>query len=154
MSLLRTDWKIVTTEEVSASLILSLSSGCLYAENEFSGEEMAINYRCFGLGVGKGAPVGANWSSKYDPCGGFDNVGVVAGRYFGHVTFPCRGYIIGVGASSGVLGSILGMDVSGGGVTAVLFGRTPFAGVRLWGFGRGVLPGTGFTCGLTWFWLE
>jgi hypothetical protein len=60
--------------------------------------------------------------------------------------------MIGVGASAGVVGSILGMDVTGGGLTAVLFGMLPvFAGVRLWGFGRGALPGLGITGGIAVF---
>ena len=60
--------------------------------------------------------------------------------------------MIGVGVSSGVVGSILGMDVTGGGLTAVLFGIAPvFAGVRIWGLGRGALPGASFSGGLAVF---
>ena len=63
--------------------------------------------------------------------------------------------MIGVGASAGILGSILGMDITGGGLTIALFGQVPvFAGVRLWGFGRGALPGAGFTAGLAHFWID
>ena len=49
----------------------------------------------------------------------------------------------------------MGMDVTGGGVTVVLFGQIPvFAGIRLWGFGNGALPGVGFTGGLAHFWTD
>ena len=44
------------------------------------------------------------------------------------------------------------MDVTGGGLTAVLFGIAPvFAGVRIWGLGRGALPGASFSGGLAVF---
>ena len=33
--------------------------------------------------------------------------------------------MIGVGASAGILGSILGMDITGGGLTIALFGQVP-----------------------------
>ena len=153
--LLKTPWKVDTTEEKSGTLFISLSFGTIYLSHETSGEKMTIGYRCLSIGAGKGPPVGANWSNTSDPSGGFDNVGVVSGHSFSEFSFPCRGYMIGVGASSGVVGSILGMDVTGGGLTAALFGQLPvFAGVRLWGFGRGALPGVGMSGGLAHFWLE
>jgi len=47
------------------------------------------------------------------------------------------------------------MDVTGGGLTAVLFGILPvFAGVRIWGFGRGALPGAAMSAGLAVFEVE
>ncbi len=86
--------------------------------------------------------------------GGVGNVSVVQGRDFSEFSFPCRGYILTVGASAAVVGSVLGMDITGGGVTIALFGQLPvFAGVRLWGGGRAVLPGAGFSGGLAHFWL-
>jgi hypothetical protein len=151
----RTPWKIDTTEETSGSLLATVAVGALYLSNEDTGEQMKINYRCISLGAGKGPPAGANWSNTADPSGGFDNVAVIPGRYFSSLSFPCRGYMIGVGASAGVIGSILGMDVTGDGLTAVLFGILPvFAGVRIWGFGRGALPGAGITGGLAVFEVE
>ena len=63
--------------------------------------------------------------------------------------------MISVGASAGVVGSILGMDINGGGLTVVLFGILPvFAGVRIWGFGQGALPGAGMFGGLALFQTE
>lgn len=116
---------------------------------------MTVKYRCANVGAGKGPPVGAAWSNISDPSGGVDRVGVVLGHYFGPMSFPCRGYLFGAGASSGVLGSILGMKVTGSGVAVALFGIVPvFAGVRLWGFGRGALPGVGLSGGLALFQLE
>lgn len=151
-----TSWRIDTSEETSGSVIISLALGKLYARDEATGEEMTIGYRCLSLGMGKGPPAGAAWSKKTDPSGQFENIGVVSqGKSFGAFSFPCRGYMIGVGASSGVIGSIFGMDVTGGGITAVLFGQVPvFAGVRLWGLGNGALPGAGFSGGLAHFWVE
>jgi hypothetical protein len=47
------------------------------------------------------------------------------------------------------------MKVTGSGVAVALFGIVPvFAGVRLWGFGRGALPGVGLSGGLALFQLE
>jgi hypothetical protein len=152
---LETPWKFDTSEENSTSLFLSYSSGRIFAHNENDGEEMVINYRCLSIGNGKGPPFGFSLSRKQDPSGGFDNIGVRPHRYFGPLAFPCRGYMIGVGATSGIVGSILNMDITGGGVTIVLFGQAPvFAGVRIWGGGRALLPGAGFTGGLAHYWVE
>jgi hypothetical protein len=153
--LLRTTWKFVTSEEKSGSLLLTVALGKLYFEDESDGTKMTVKYRCVTAGQGKGPPVGANWSNTADPSNQFDNVGVMPGKYFGPLSFPCRGYMIGVGGSAGVVGSILGMDVTGGGLTAVLFGMLPvFAGVRLWGLGRGALPGASISGGVALFELE
>ncbi len=155
MGMLRTEWKVVTTEEISGTLLVGLSFGKIYFESTVTGEKMTVKYRCINIGAGKGPPAGAAWSNISDPSGGFDNVGVMPGHYFGPLSFPCRGYLLGAGASSGVLGSILGMDVTGGGVTMALFGIVPvFAGIRLWGLGRGALPGGGLTGGVALFQLD
>jgi hypothetical protein len=148
----RTNWKIVTTEEISGSIFASASFGKLYLEDESTHEKMTIKYRTIGFGLGKGPPVGAAWSDKENPSGGFENVGVTPGHSFGWWSFPVRGYMIGVGISAGVVGSALGMDLTGGGVTAVLFGMLPvFAGVRIWGMGKGACPGVGATVALALF---
>jgi hypothetical protein len=152
MVMYRTPWKVDTTEETSGSFFATVAFGALYLSNEDSGETMKIKYRSVSIGAGKGLPVGASWSNKTDPSGGFDNVAVIHGRYFSEFSFPCRGYMIGFGGSAAVVGSILGMDVTGGGLTAVLFGIAPvFAGVRIWGLGRGALPGAGASAGLALF---
>jgi hypothetical protein len=99
--------------------------------------------------------LGSAWSRVTDPSGGFENVGVSPDRYFGFLPFPCRGYMFSVGATTAVIGSILGMDVTGGGVMVVLFGQVPvFAGVRIWGLGRAALPSAGFSGGLAHFWTD
>lgn len=153
--MLRTPWKFETSEDKSGSLLLGLSFGKIYLVDEISQEKMIISYRSLNVGMGKGPVVGYSESSTSDPSGAAGNVSVVEGRNFGWFSFPCRGYLIGVGASSGILGSILGMDVTGGGLTMALFGQLPvFAGVRMWGFGRGALPGAGFTGGLAHFWID
>ncbi|WP_266158723.1 hypothetical protein [Dyella silvatica] len=148
-------WSIDTTEEISGSILFGVSSGKIYMSNASEGDSMVVSYRCVSVGAGKGPPVGAAWSKKTDPSGGFDNVGVLPGQLFDCMSFPCSGYMFGVGASAGEIGSILGMDVTGGGVSIALFGMWPvFAGVKLWGLGNGVLPGAGVTGGLAHFWIE
>ena len=154
--MLRTPWKVETSEEKAGSLIVGLSFGKIYLVHETTGEKMIVNYRCLSIGLGAGAPhsIGYSESKTDDPSGGVGNVSVVQGRDFSDFSFPCRGYILTVGASAGVVGSIMGMDITGGGLTVALFGQLPvFAGVRLWGGGRAVLPGVGFSGGLAHFWL-
>jgi hypothetical protein len=151
--MLRTQWKVVTSEETSGSLVLSISWGKIYLVNENDKDDtLTIKYRCISAGESKGPPVGANWSSTSDPSGGVGNVSVVDGHYFGHLSFPCHGYMIGVAASLGVAGSIAGLNRTGGNLTEVLFGMAPvFAGVRLYGLGHGVTPGIGFGGGIAVF---
>jgi hypothetical protein len=153
--LLKTPWKLDTSEEKSGSFLLTLAFGKLYFSNDDNGDKMVVKYRCLSVGAGKGAPVGANWSNTSDPSGDFENVGVMPGYYFSSFMFPCRGYIIGVGASSGVVGSVLGMDVTGGGVAVAIFGMVPvIAAVRVWGMGRSVLPSVGLGGGAAVYELD
>ena len=155
MGLIQTHWARDTSEEKSVSLLATVAVGALYFKNTATDETMKVNYRSVGLGAGKGLPAGANWSNKKDPSGQFSNVGVIPGRNFDWFSFPCHGYMIGVGASAGVLGSILGMDVTGGGLTAVLFGMWPvFGGIRIYGLGRGALPGAGMSAAVAVFELD
>jgi len=153
--LLKTDWKLDTSEEKAGSLFATVAWGKLYFSNVASGDKMTVKYRSISIGDGKGLPAGANWSNASDPSGGFDNVGVMPGKYFGPLSFPCHGYMIGIGGSSAVVGSILGMDVTGGGVSMAIFGIVPvFAAIRMWGFGRAALPGLGASAGLAVFELD
>jgi len=150
--LLSTTWKLDTSEETSGSLFATLAFGKLYFSDTSSGDKMVVKYRSLSIGESKGLPIGANWSNTSDPSGGFDNVGVVPGRYFGPLSFPCRGYMIGIGLSSAVVGSILGMDVTGGGLSIALFGMVPvFAAIRMWGLGRAAIPGAGIGAGVALF---
>jgi len=151
-TLLRTNWKMDTSEETSGSLFATVAWGKLYFSETTTGEKMVIKYRSFGGGESKGLPIGANWSNTSDPSGSFDNVGVMPGKYFGPLSFPCRGYMIGIGASAAVVGSILGMDVTGGGLSIAIFGMVPvFAAVRIWGMGRAAIPGFGIGGGVASF---
>ncbi|HUI74797.1 MAG TPA: hypothetical protein VLX32_07635 [Candidatus Acidoferrum sp.] len=150
--MLRTDWKLDTSEEKSGSLFFSVAYGKLYFSNTVTKEKFAVNYRCFSVGEGKGLPVGANWSNTADPSGGFDNVGVAPGHYFGSLAFPCDGYMMGIGASSGFVGSIFGYHVTGGGYSIAFFGMMPvFAAIRMWGKGRAAFPGAGISGGVARF---
>jgi hypothetical protein len=73
--MLRTQWKVVTSEETSGSLVLSISWGKIYLVNENDKDDtLTIKYRCISAGESKGPPVGANWSSTSDPSGGVGNV--------------------------------------------------------------------------------
>lgn len=148
-------WQVDSSEETAGTLLFGVSSGKIYLSNADSGDSMTVAYRCVSVGAGKGPPVGVSWSKKTDPSGGISNVAMMPGRMFSDLMFPLRGYMIGVGASAGIVGSVLGMDVTGGGVTAVIFGMWPVVGgVRMWGAGNGVFPGAGFTGGLASFWVE
>lgn len=89
MGVLRTPWKVVTTEESSGSLILTIAFGKIYLEHEKTGEKMTIKYNCVSVGAGKGPPVGANWSNTSDPSGALDdNVVVTEGYSFSDLKFP------------------------------------------------------------------
>jgi hypothetical protein len=155
--MLNTQWKVETTEEKSGSLIVGLAFGKIHFIHETTSEKMIVSYRCLSIGLGAGAPksIGYSESKTTDSSGGVNNVQVVQGRNFDEFQFPCRGYMLGVGASAGIIGSVLGMDITGGGLSVALFGQLPvFAGVRLWGFGRGAFPGAGFSGGLAHFWID
>ena len=153
--LLSTPWKFVTSEEKAGTLFATVAVGKLYFENDDSGEKLTLKYRSIGLGHGKGPPVGASWSNTSDPSSASGNVGVVEGHYFGPLSFPCRGYMLGLGASSGVVGSILGASETGGSFTIAFFDLAPvFAPVRMWGLGRAALPGVAIGGGLALFELD
>jgi hypothetical protein len=151
----KTAWKLDTSEEKSGSLFATVAFGKLYFSNEDTREKMTVKYRSISVGESKGLPVGANWSNTSDPSGGAGNVGVVSGHYFGRMSFPCRGYLIGMGASAGVIGSAVGFHQSGGSLTIAIFGIAPvLAAIRMWGLGRAALPGVGIGAGLALFELD
>ena len=92
-------------------MVASIISGKLYFVNESSGEKLVIAYPSVSVGLRRGLPVGVSWSKKSDPSGDIDNVISVAGRrHFSWAAFPCYGYMIGMGASLAVLGSIGGEE--------------------------------------------
>jgi hypothetical protein len=150
---LRTAWKFQTSEEKSATVGFSGATGALYFVNEDTKEKMKIRYRAFSIGAGKGPSYGASWSSTTDPSGAFDNVAVVKGRYFGPLSFPCRGYILGFGASATLAPKVIGAsDQTSAGVTIILFGMFPaFAGLKLWGLANSIMPGVGGSAGIATF---
>lgn len=154
---LRTPWKFETSEESAPVLFGSMARGALYLVNEDDGEKMKISYHAVSIGHGKGPSYGYSWSTKSDPSGGFDNVAVVRGRNFGPLSFPCRGYILGMGASvstiaaKGIAGDQAPQQTSGG-LTIILFGIVPvFAGLKLWGLGNSLMPGIGASAGIATF---
>lgn len=71
------------------------------------------------------------------------------------MSFPCRGYILGFGASSSIGPKVIGAaDQTAGSVTIILFGMWPvFAGVKLWGLSKAIVPGAGASAGLATFQL-
>jgi hypothetical protein len=151
----KTDWKYDTSEEKSGSFFATVAFGKLYFSNEATREKMTVKYRSISVGESKGPPVGANWSKTSDPSGAPSNVGVAEGHYFGPMSFPCRGYMIGLGGSAGVVGNVFGMNQTGGALTIAVFGMAPvFASVRMWGLGRAALPGFGIGTGLALFELD
>src|SRR3954469_3544753 len=101
-----TPWSLITSEETSYSALASVLMGKLYLVNEHTDEKLTIAYRAVVVGQGKGLPAGLNWSKTSDPSGDVDNViGVLGRRTFGWPAFPCYGYMLGMGASLGVVGS-------------------------------------------------
>lgn len=148
-----TSWKFETSEEKAISLAGTIAKGALYFINEDTEEKMKVSYRAVSIGAGKGPAVNASWSATSDPSGGFGTVAVVKRRYFGPLSFPCRGYILGIGASASIAPKVIGAaDQTVGGVTIVLFGVFPvFAGVKLWGLGNAILPGAGASAGIATF---
>jgi hypothetical protein len=151
-----TSWRFDTSEETSVTVGISAAVGALYFVNDDSGEKLKINYHAVSIGAGKGPPIGAAWSKSSDPSGGFDNLAVVNNHSFGPQTFPCRGYILGFGASASIAPKLAGAtDQSAGGITIVLFGIWPvFAGVKLWGLGNAIVPGAGASAGIASFETE
>jgi hypothetical protein len=148
-----TSWKFETSEETAVTLLGTVAKGALYFKNQDNGEKMKVSYRAVSIGAGKGPPVGASWSVDSDPSGGFGNVAVVKHRYFGPLSFPFKGYILGFGASASIIPKIVGaMDQTAGGITIVLFGMFPvFAGVKLWGLSNSIVPGLGSSAGIASF---
>ena len=148
-----TPWRFSTSEETSGTIGISGASGALYFKNDDTDEDLKVSYHAVSIGAGKGPSIGAAWSKLSDPSGGFDNVAVVHSRYFGSLSFPCHGYILGFGASASIAPKIVGaMDQTAGGITIVLFGMWPvFAGVKLWGLGNSILPGVGASAGIATF---
>lgn len=148
-----TPWRFETSEEKSATLLISGAIGALYFVNDDTDEHLKVSYRAVSIGAGKGPPVGAAWSKTSDPSGAVGNVAVTPGHGFGPTKFPCRGYILGFGGSASVVPKLFGAsDQTAGGVTIVLFGMWPvFAGVKLWGLGNAVLPGVGASAGFATF---
>ena len=151
-----TPWKYNTSEEKAYSVLASFASGALYFTNEDDGRELKVFYRAVSIGAGKGPSVNATWSAASDPSGSDGNVAVVQHKYFGPLSFPCRGYILGGGASASIAPKIIGAaDQTSVGTTIVLFGIWPvFAGVRLWGTGNSLVPGIGASAGIATFQLN
>jgi hypothetical protein len=118
-------------------LFATVAFGKLYLSNEDTSAKMVLKYRSISIGESKGLPLGANWSNTSDPSSGAGNVGVVEGQYFGPTSFPCRGYMFGIGRNVGWVkrvdpqtGSSKTVP-SGGSLTIAIFGLAPvFSAIR------------------------
>lgn len=131
-----------TSEEETISFLGTISWGTIVLNRRSDDSKLRIKYRCVSLGSGKSFPLNAT-KSTFDSVSGGD--AVVTNRYFSELCFPCKGYMIGVGA---------GISNSNA-ATMVLFGVVPvFAGVRMWGISDALLPGVGIGAGLASFWVE
>jgi hypothetical protein len=145
-----TSWKFLTSREDSVTAFAVVGMGKIFLENTYSKERLTIAYRYVGLALGKGLPYNYSWSRKYDPSQGVGGpgrrnlVGFRNRRTFGRSALPAHGIMMSWGASLGVVGSVYGLDITGGGLTIMFFGvPAPFAALRIFGMGRSALPGIG-----------
>ena len=145
-----TDWEYETSEDTTGSFVASVSFGRLILKNVVSGEKMTIKYRCVSASLSKGFPVGFSQSHFTDPSGGYGPV--VSNRYFDELCFPCRGYILSMGGTLGVLQA--DGDTSGNLWNIFFFGLWPFAGLRCSGAFRATTPGGGVGGGIASFEIE
>ncbi len=146
---LPTDWKYDTSQEKAGSFLLGLAIGKMWFVNSKTGERLALKYRAVSLNLGAGPPVQASWSHAADPSHGVGNVTAASGKYFGSLSFPCRGYVLSL---SGTVGLLAEQHQGTGALTMILFGLDPvFAGVRIVGSGHAVFPGAGAGGGVAVF---
>jgi len=144
------DWEYETSEDTTGSFLASVSFGRLVLRNVVDDERLTLRYRCVSVGLSKGLPFGLSRAHFTDPSGGYGPV--AADRRFDAGCFPCRGYILGMGATVGVFQGEGGLG--GGVMNMFLFGLRPFAGLRCAGSYRATTPGGGVGAGLAVFELD
>ncbi len=154
-------WKLETAEETSVSVMAhGLSRGTLYFIHTKTREKFAVNYKALGLSAGIGPPLvvpNPSQAKTSDPSWSIGNVGSYTGKkYFNRYAFPCVGAIFGANAGVGILGSILKMELTTGGVELFAFGwpLNTFAYVKVAGLGRSGLPAAGLGAQACYFWLK
>jgi hypothetical protein len=145
-----TDWEYDTSEDTTGSFFASVSFGRLVLKNVVNDENMTIKYRCISLSLSKGYPVGISKAAFTDPSGGYGPV--VSNKYFDSMCFPCRGYILSLGGTLGVLEA--DNQTSGNVWNIFYFGLHPFAGLRCSGSFRATTPGAGVGGGIASFELD
>src|SRR5579863_5496344 len=127
MSWNKSNWKYETSEDSTISVVASVSVGRFILKNIVSGDKMSIRYRCLSAGFSKGLPVGYTQSKLEDESSG---TLVYSLGSFDENVFPCSGYMIGLGATLGVLDSNPGPAdpafTNGGGYGVVIFELFPF----------------------------
>ena len=151
----RSKWKYETSEDSTISVFASVSYGSFVLRNTLSSDEtMTINYKCISAGMSKGLPLGYTSSTLQNESSG---TYVHALGQFTDDIFPCGGWIIGVGATLGVLDSNPEPGVSpdtftnGGSGGVVLFEVFPFARFACYGEFRATTPGMGCSVGIGYF---
>jgi hypothetical protein len=154
MSWKRSNWKYETSEDTTISVIASVSVGRFILKNVVTNETMSIRYRCLAAGFSKGLPVGYTESKLRDESKGTH---IHSLGFFDPSVFPCHGYMIGLGATLGVLDSNPGPPnpdfANGGGYGVVIFELFPFARFACQGQFRATTPGAGVSLGLASFTL-
>lgn len=143
----RTPWVYDTSNEFGASgWIISGAEGTLYFKNENNDDKLVVNYSYMSVGLSKGAAVNIAESLVTDPSGGFCNVRALNPSSFGKRSFPCKGWVVFLGATAGVF-QLSAMSQSGLVLGIFLFGAAPFAGVPVWGRFNSILPSAGPSAG-------
>jgi hypothetical protein len=152
------DWEYETSEDYSLGIIGTYSTGTIILHRISNPDEkMRIKYRALVASLSKGLPIGQSQSQFTDDGGGYGPV--ASNRYFDDSCFPCKGYILGIGATFGAAGDIAAKimnrpppsGTNGAGLSVFYFGVWPFAGFRCYGSYTATTPGAGFSAALAGF---
>jgi hypothetical protein len=155
------DWEYETSEDESYSFIGTYSTGTIILHRISDLDvKMRIKYKALAYSFSKGLPVGASKSQFTDPSGGYGPV--CSNKAFCDLCFPCKGYILGLGATFGESGDVAAkiMDkppptgTNGEGLSISYFGAWPFAGFRCWGQFTATTPGGGVSAAIAGFGIE
>ncbi|MBL8573633.1 MAG: hypothetical protein JNM13_08135 [Hyphomicrobiaceae bacterium] len=145
----RTNWKYETSEDTTASVFLTYSSGIFVLRNTITRDVMRVRYKCLSGSLSKGLPLGVARSTYEMESNGS---AVHALGHFGEHIFPCNGFILGIGATMGVLDSNPGPPdekfANGFGGSLVLFETIPFARFACGGQFVASTPGLGISVGV------
>jgi hypothetical protein len=146
-----TPWQYDTSAEFSTSiLMLTGGEGRLYFTNPSTDQKFSVPYTYLSVGASKGAIFNVAESITETPSGGISSVITPPWGSFGVNTFPCSGYLVIGGLTSGVFKPSF-IDDAGAELCVAIFGGVPQAGVVFWGHFSAVLPNAGAGIALATF---